>query len=164
MLWGFIKSIYLWFCWKIFGNLQIQKINNNLHLLLANLVFHLPAGMIKKGDSGDCYWNKDTSSDKKTEPTDPSHLQHKITLGSEKPLSLLLVIDNMNESQIEEIILASFLQKRKHITEEQNPDCELGHDFRSNLILYTMFKCSNCSSHYFCTGDTRHLCRSALGI
>lgn len=83
MLWDFIKSMYLCFFWKIFGDLQIQKIKNNLHLLLANVVFHLPSGMIKKGDSGDCYWNKDTSSEKKTEPTDPFHLQHKITIGSE---------------------------------------------------------------------------------
>lgn len=56
---------------------------NKRHLLLANVVCHLPAGMIKKEDAGDCYLNMDTSSEKKRESADPSRLQHKISFGSE---------------------------------------------------------------------------------
>lgn len=45
----------------------------------------------------------------------------------------------MNESETEEIILALFLQMRKRRTEEQNANCERGHDlskpFNINITL-----------------------------
>lgn len=74
-------------------------------------------------------------SEKKMGSTDPSHLLQKITIDSELSLSSLPAITRMNESEIEEIISASFLQMRKCSTEEQNANCERGHDFSKQFNI-----------------------------